>query len=47
MKEGEIKDAYQSVVKEFQTVISILYILAVAIGMLFSYQKYPVWDYYF
>lgn len=40
IKHGLINDPYQSAVKDFQTVISVLYILAVAIGMLFSYKKY-------
>ncbi len=40
MKEGIIKDAYELIIKEIQTIISISYILAVGIGMLFNYQKY-------
>lgn len=40
MKEGIIKDAYELVIKEVQTLISISYIAAVGIGMLFNYQKY-------
>ena len=40
MKEGIIKDAYELVIKEVQTIISISYIAAVGIGMLFNYQKY-------
>ncbi|WP_375560002.1 hypothetical protein ACE193_20130 [Bernardetia sp. OM2101] len=38
--EGLIKDKYESLLKEAQSIISIFYILAVAIGMLFNYQKY-------
>ena len=40
MKEGIIKDTYELVIKEVQTIISISYILAVAIGMLFNFQKF-------
>ena len=40
MKEGIIKDAYELMIKEIQTIISISYIVAVGIGMLFNYQKY-------
>ncbi len=38
--EGLIKDKYESIFKELQGIISVFYILAVAIGMLFTYQKY-------
>lgn len=38
--EGLIKDKYESLLKEAQGIISVFYILAVAIGMLFNYQKY-------
>ncbi len=38
--EGLIKNKYESLLKEAQSIISIFYILAVAIGMLFNYQKY-------
>ncbi|WP_254712763.1 hypothetical protein [Polaribacter sp. AHE13PA] len=40
MKEGLIKDTYELIFKEIQTVITIFYILIVGIGMLFTYQKY-------
>jgi len=40
VKEGIIKDAYELVIKEVQTIISISYVVAVGIGMLFNYQKY-------
>lgn len=40
MKEGIIKDAYELVIKEIQTIISVSYIAAVGIGMLFNYQKF-------
>ncbi|NNL16158.1 MAG: hypothetical protein HKO81_05915 [Flavobacteriaceae bacterium] len=40
MKEGLIKDAYELILKEIQTVITILYLLMVGIGMLFNYKKY-------
>lgn len=38
--EGLIKDKYESIFRELQGIISVFYILAVAIGMLFTYQKY-------
>ena len=40
MKEGLIKDAYEAIIKEIQTVITICYLLTVGIGMLFNYQLY-------
>lgn len=40
MKEGLIKDTYELVLKELQTIISIIYILMVGIGMLFTFHKY-------
>ena len=40
MKEGLIKDAYELIIKEIQTVISISYVAAVGIGMLFNYEKF-------
>jgi hypothetical protein len=40
MKEGLIKDVYEAILKEIQTVIALGYILTVGIGMLFNYQKY-------
>ena len=40
MKEGIIKDAYELIIKEVQTIISVSYIAAVGIGMLFNYQKF-------
>jgi hypothetical protein len=40
MKEGLIKDAYEAVIKELQTIITLAYIFAVGVGMLFNYQKY-------
>ncbi len=40
MKEGLIKDAYETVIKEIQTILTISYILALGIGMLFTFQKY-------
>ncbi len=38
--EGLIKDKYESIFRELQGIISVFYIFAVAIGMLFTYQKY-------
>ncbi len=40
MKEGLIKDTYEAIIKELQTIISISYIFAVGIGMLFNFQKF-------
>ena len=40
MKEGLIKDAYELVLKEIQTIVTISYLLIVGIGMLFNYHKY-------
>ena len=40
MKEGLIKDAYELIIKEIQTVISISYVVAVGVGMLFNYEKF-------
>jgi hypothetical protein len=40
MKEELIKDTHKIVVKEIQTIITILYVLAVGIGMLFTFQKF-------
>jgi len=39
-KNGLIDDKYELVVKEFQTFLSVFYLLLVGIGMLFSYSKY-------
>ncbi|WP_192348935.1 hypothetical protein [Algoriphagus sp. Y33] len=40
MKEGLIKDAYEALIKELQTIVTIAYVFSVGIGMLFNYQKY-------
>jgi hypothetical protein len=40
MKEGLIKDTYEALIKELQTIITVSYILAVGIGMLFTHQKF-------
>jgi hypothetical protein len=40
MKEGLIKDTYELIIKELQTVVTASYIIAVGIGMLLNYQKY-------
>lgn len=40
MKEGLIKDTYELIIKEIQTVVTVSYLVIVAIGMLFNYQKY-------
>ena len=44
MKEGIIKDTYELVIKEIQTILSISYLAIVGIGMLFNYQKYSEFD---
>ncbi|MGB5819381.1 MAG: hypothetical protein WBG90_07830 [Saonia sp.] len=44
MKEGLIKDVYELILKEIQTVITISYVFAVGIGMIFNYQKYAEFD---
>lgn len=44
MKEGLIKDVYELIIKEVQTVITISYVIAVGIGMIFNYQKYSEFD---
>ncbi len=38
--EGLIKNSYELIIGELQTVISISYIVAVAIGMVFLFEKY-------
>lgn len=40
MKEGLIKDSVELVVREFQTLLSVIYLAMVGIGMLFTHQKY-------
>lgn len=40
MKEGLIKDAYELIIKEIQTFLTIAYIITVGIGMLFQHQYY-------
>jgi len=40
MKEGLIKNAYEAIIKEIQTTLTIAYIVTVGIGMLFHYQYY-------
>jgi len=44
MKEGLIKDTYELIIKEIQTVITASYIIVVGIGMLFNYQKYSEFE---
>ncbi|SFU20153.1 hypothetical protein SAMN04489724_0254 [Algoriphagus locisalis] len=40
MKEGLIKDAYEALIKELQTILTVAYIFSVAVGMLFTHHKY-------
>lgn len=40
MNEGIIKDTYEVILKEMQTILSVLYLFMVGIGMVFTYQKY-------
>ena len=44
MKEGLIKNTYELVLKEIQTIITISYIVTVGIGMLFNYQKFSEFE---
>ncbi len=44
MKEGLIKDTYELVIKEIQTIVTISYLITVGIGMLFNYQKFSEFD---
>lgn len=39
-EQGLIKDAYELILKEIQSIVTVLYILMVGLGMLFNYQKY-------
>lgn len=39
-EEGLIKDTFELVIKEFQLILSLAYILMISIGMAFTYQKY-------
>jgi len=43
-KEGLIKDTYELIIKEIQTVITASYLVAVGIGMLFNYHKYSEFE---
>ncbi|GAB5553807.1 MAG: hypothetical protein Sapg2KO_33980 [Saprospiraceae bacterium] len=40
MKEGLIKDAYELIIKELQSVVTVGYIFMVGIGMLFNHRFY-------
>ncbi len=40
MNEELIKDAYEAILKEIQTIITVLYLLIVGIVMLFNYHKF-------
>ncbi|SMG51820.1 hypothetical protein SAMN05661096_03821 [Marivirga sericea] len=40
MNDGIIKNAYEAMIKELQTIITLAYIFAVGVGMLFNYQRY-------
>ncbi len=44
MKEGLIEDSKELVIKEMQTLLSILYLLMIGIGMLFNYKKYAAFN---
>ena len=39
-KEGLIKDSYELVIKEFQTLVTVFYLLLVGIGMIFISNRY-------
>lgn len=38
--EGIVKDSYELIIKEFQTLVSIFYLVLVCIGMIFNFYKY-------
>lgn len=38
--EGLIKDSYELIIKEIQSILTVLYLLMIGIGMIFNYQKY-------
>ncbi len=40
MKEGFIKDVYEILFKEIQSVLAITYVFMIGIGMLFNHQRY-------
>lgn len=40
MKEGLIKDTFELILKEIQSIFTVVYLIAIGIGMLFNYQKY-------
>jgi hypothetical protein len=40
MKEELVKNTYKVLIREIQSVITILYVLSIGIGMLFKFQKY-------
>lgn len=40
MKEGLIKDSYELIIKELQSVVTIFYLFLVGMGMLFKHQKF-------
>ena len=42
MKEGLIKDAYELIIKEIQTIMTIFYLLMIGIGMIYNYKKYAL-----
>ncbi len=44
MKEGLIKDSYELFIKEIQTLLTLAYVIAVGIGMLFNYKKYSEFE---
>ncbi|WP_272023557.1 hypothetical protein [Olleya namhaensis] len=44
MKEGLIKDTYELIIKEIQTILTVFYITIVGIGMLFKFQKFSEFD---
>ncbi|WP_193323767.1 hypothetical protein [Marinifilum sp. N1E240] len=40
MKEGLIKDSYELIIKELQSVVTVFYLFMVGMGMLFKHQKF-------
>lgn len=40
LKEGLIKDSYELIIKELQSIVTIFYLFLVGMGMLFKHQKF-------
>lgn len=44
MKDNKLNDAFTVMLKELQTILTVAYVFAVGIGMLFSYYKFAKFD---